>query len=99
LVAELAKSRKQRDAFEAWAHESEETLDRVLNDLTEANETKDRPAAELNAYRVKRVTMVADLNTTRVGKEHALAEKIAAIEQQKNVESRYQKLWRKYNHY
>jgi len=49
LVEELAKRRKQRDAFKAWICESEATLDRVLNDLTEANEAKDHLATKLDS--------------------------------------------------
>jgi hypothetical protein len=46
-----------------------------LNDLTKANEAKDRLAAKLNASKPERVTIAADLNITKAEKEQASAEK------------------------
>jgi hypothetical protein len=49
LVAELAESQKQPDAFEARVCKSKVTLDRVLDDLIEAKGGEDQLAARLDA--------------------------------------------------
>jgi hypothetical protein len=71
----IAEIRKQHDAFETRASKSKATLNQVLNDLTEANGSKDHLAVKLSACWAQRVTIVANLNTTRVEKERAWAEK------------------------
>lgn len=62
----IAKGRKQRGALEARASESEDTLNMVLVDLTNAHEAKDRLATELDSSQARRVTLAAKLNTAQV---------------------------------
>jgi chromosome segregation ATPase len=82
---DLALARKQEDISRARALESEKTLDRVLSNLTEANEAK----AALT-------TRVAEVE---LEKDSLVADKQALSEKQKEAHARCKRLWRKSHHY
>jgi hypothetical protein len=82
---DLILARKQADKARVQATESEKTLDRVLTNLTEANE-----------HKVALTARVAEMETE---KDSLVAEKLALAEKQKEAHARCKKLRKKSHHY
>jgi chromosome segregation ATPase len=82
---DLASAWKQVEEAHAQVLESEKTLDRVLTNLSEANEAKAALTARVVEVQSERDSLAAD--------KQALSEK------QKEAHARYKKLWKKSHHY
>jgi hypothetical protein len=82
---DLALARKQAKEARAQALESEKTLDRVLINLTEANEAK--------------IALTARVAEVQLEKDSLAADKQALAEKQKEAHARHKKLRKKSHHY
>jgi chromosome segregation ATPase len=82
---DLALARKQAEEARAQALESEKTLDRVLINLTEANEAK--------------IALTARVAEVQLEKDSLAADKQALTEKQNEALARYKKLRKKSHHY
>jgi hypothetical protein len=82
---DLAQARKLAETSHAQALESEKTLDRVLSNLTEANDAKTALSSRVTDLEREKDSLVAD--------KHSLSEK------QKEIRARCKRLRKKSHHY
>jgi len=82
---DLVLARKQAEEARVQAAENEKTLDRVLTNLTEANERK--------------AALTARVAEMKMEKDSLVAEKLAFAEKQKEARARCKKLRKKIHHY
>jgi hypothetical protein len=96
---EIAEGQRQQEALEDHASEVKTLMCEVLVELTKVGEAKDNLAAELGSSQAQGKMLESELNTANSAKEKAVAEQKVATELQKDAESRYKRLHKKYHHY